>query len=322
MKKVTSILLFVVIASFLLAQYDIVFIPKLVGIPYFNAMEEGGKKAAKDLGVNFIYSGPTTDNVAEQIQMVDNFITRKVDAIAVAPNDPAAISSVLKKAMGSGILTMTSDTDANPDARDLFVNQARAQEIGYQMMDTVANILGGKGKFAIVSGGPTAWNLNTWIMYLQQRLTEYPDIELVTIRYAGEDVQKAMDVGLSIMQAFPDVEVLVGMNSTSGPGLAQAIKVAGKVGKVYATGITTPSMMKNYMKEGIVPEFILWDPVELGYLTVWVAKYLLDGNTLPAHEPIEVPGISTKPIYYPENKELVLGPPLVFTPENIDNYDF
>lgn len=322
MKKVTSILLFVVIASFLLAQYDIVFIPKLVGIPYFNAMEEGGKKAAKDLGVNFIYSGPTTDNVAEQIQMVDNFITRKVDAIAVAPNDPAAISSVLKKAMGSGILTMTSDTDANPDARDLFVNQARAQEIGYQMMDTVANILGGKGKFAIVSGGPTAWNLNTWIMYLQQRLTEYPDIELVTIRYAGEDVQKAMDVGLSIMQAFPDVEVLVGMNSTSGPGLAQAIKVAGKVGKVYATGITTPSMMKNYMKEGIVPEFILWDPVELGYLTVWVAKYLLDGNALPAHEPIEVPGISTKPIYYPENKELVLGPPLVFTPENIDNYDF
>ena len=322
MKKVTSILLFVVIASFLLAQYDIVFIPKLVGIPYFNAMEEGGKKAAKDLGVNFIYSGPTTDNVAEQIQMVDNFITRKVDAIAVAPNDPAAISSVLKKAMGSGILTMTSDTDANPDARDLFVNQARAQEIGYQMMDTVANILGGKGKFAIVSGGPTAWNLNTWIMYLQQRLTEYSDIELVTIRYAGEDVQKAMDVGLSIMQAFPDVEVLVGMNSTSGPGLAQAIKVAGKVGKVYATGITTPSMMKNYMKEGIVPEFILWDPVELGYLTVWVAKYLLDGNALPAHEPIEVPGISTKPIYYPENKELVLGPPLVFTPENIDNYDF
>lgn len=322
MKKVTFIFLFVILVSMGLAQYDIVFIPKLVGIPYFNAMEKGGEQAAKDLGVNFIYSGSTTDSVAEQIQMVDNFITRGVDAIAVAPNDPAAISPVLKKSMTNGILTMTSDTDANQDARDLFINQARPKEIGYQMMDTVAKILEGEGKFAIVSGGPTAWNLNTWISYLQERLAEYPNIELVTIRYAGEDVQRAMDVGLSIMQAFPDVEVLVGMNSTSGPGLAQAIKVAGKTGEVYATGITTPSMFREYMKEGIVPEFILWDPVELGYLTVWAAKYLLDGNTLPENQPINVPGISTKPIYYPDTKELVLGPPLVFTPENIDNYDF
>ncbi len=322
MKKVFAIVISILLVSMLLAQYDIVFIPKLVGIPYFNAMEEGGKKAAKDLGVNFIYSGPTTDNVAEQIQMVDNFITRGVDAIAVAPNDPAAISPVLKKAMQNGILTMTSDTDANADARDIFINQARAKDIGYGMMDTVARILGGKGKFAIVSGGPTAWNLNTWIMYLQERLSEYPDIELVTIRYAGEDVQKAMDVGLSIMQAFPDVKVMVGMNSTSAPGLAQAVKVAGKQGKVFATGITTPNMLKEYMKEGIVPEFILWNPVELGYLTVWTAKYLLDGNSLPENEPFEVPGISTKPIYYPESKELVLGAPLVFTPENINQFDF
>lgn len=322
MKKVFAVVISILLVSMLLAQYDIVFIPKLVGIPYFNAMEEGGKKAAKDLGVNFIYSGPTTDNVAEQIQMVDNFITRGVDAIAVAPNDPAAISPVLKKAMQNGILTMTSDTDANADARDIFINQARAKDIGYGMMDTVARILGGKGKFAIVSGGPTAWNLNTWIMYLQERLSEYPDIELVTIRYAGEDVQKAMDVGLSIMQAFPDVKVMVGMNSTSAPGLAQAVKVAGKQGKVFATGITTPNMLKEYMKEGIVPEFILWNPVELGYLTVWTAKYLLDGNSLPENEPFEVPGISTKPIYYPESKELVLGDPLVFTPENIDQFDF
>jgi len=322
MKKIFGVFVFVLLVTLMLAQYDIVFIPKLIGIPYFNAMEEGGKRAAEDLGVNFIYSGPTTDSVAEQIQMIDNFITRGVDAIAVAPNDPAAISPILKKSMQNGILTMTSDTDAKVDARDIFINQARPKEIGYQMMDTVAKILGGKGKFAIVSGGPTAWNLNTWIMYLQERLAQYPEIELVTIRYAGEDVQRAMDVGLSIMQAFPDVEVLVGMNSTSGPGLAQAIKVAGKTGKVYATGITTPSMFKEYMKEGIVPEFILWDPVELGYLTVWTAKYLLDGNTLPENQPIDVPGISTKPIYYPETKELVLGPPLVFTPENIDKYNF
>ncbi|MCD6545827.1 MAG: autoinducer 2 ABC transporter substrate-binding protein [Thermotogae bacterium] len=315
-----SVMILLTVSSF--ATYKIAFIPKLVGIPYFNAMEAGGKRAAKDLGVEFIYTGPTTDSVAKQIEIIDNLITKGVDAIAVAPNDPAAITPIMKKAKGKGILTMTSDTDGAQNVREVFVNQARPRDIGYAVMDVVAELMDYKGKFAIVSGGPTAWNLNTWIMYLQQRLAEYPDIELVTIRYAGEDVQKAVDVGLSVIQAFPDIKVIVGMNSTSAPGVAEAVELAGKVGQIWATGITVPSMMKEHMKKGSVKKFVLWDPENLGYLTVWAAKYLLDGNEFPANKPIDVPGISTKPIYYPGTKELVLGPPLVFTPENIDKYNF
>jgi len=325
MKKVwvfllISVLVLLTVSSF--ATYKIAFIPKLVGIPYFNAMEDGGKRAAKDLGVEFIYTGPTTDSVAKQIEIIDNLITKGVDAIAVAPNDPAAITGIMKKAKEKGILVMTSDTDGAQGVRELFVNQARARDIGYTVMDVVAELMNYKGKFAIVSGGPTAWNLNTWIMYLQQRLAKYPDIELVTIRYAGEDVQRAVDVGLSVIQAFPDIKVIVGMNSTSAPGVAEAVELAGKVGQIWATGITVPSMMKEHMKKGSVKKFVLWDPENLGYLTVWAAKYLLDGNEFPANTPIDVPGIATKPIYYPGTKELVLGPPLVFTPENIDKYNF
>lgn len=324
----TSTLILIIVSTSVLstasafAAYKIAFIPKLVGIPYFNAMEAGGKRAAKDLGVEFIYTGPTTDSVAKQIEIIDNLITKGVDAIAVAPNDPAAITGIMKKAKEKGILVMTSDTDGAQGVRELFVNQARPKDIGYTVMDVVAELMNYKGKFAIVSGGPTAWNLNTWIMYLQERLAKYPNIELVTIRYAGEDVQKAVDVGLSIIQAFPDIKVIVGMNSTSAPGVAEAVELAGKVGQIWATGITVPSMMKEHMKKGSVKKFVLWDPENLGYLTVWAAKYLLDGKKFPAEKPIKVPGISTNPVYYPDTKELVLGPPLIFTPENIDKYDF
>ncbi|HUI70585.1 MAG TPA: substrate-binding domain-containing protein, partial [Spirochaetia bacterium] len=68
-------------------RWKIAFVPKLIGIPYFNAMQDGGNKAAQDLGVDFIYTGPTTADVAKQAEIVDNLITRGVNAIAVAPND-------------------------------------------------------------------------------------------------------------------------------------------------------------------------------------------------------------------------------------------
>jgi len=301
------------------AKYKIAFVPKLIGIPYFNAMEEGGKKAAQDLDVEFIYTGPVTADVAKQIEIVDNLITQGVNAIAVAPNDPAAIAPVLKKAKEKGIVVMTSDTDG--DFRDLFVNQALQDEIGYTTMDELAKAMGEEGEFAIVSCGPTAWNLNTWILYELQRLANYPKMKLVTIRYAEEDVQQAINVMLDLINAFPNLKGVIGQCSTSAPGVAEAIEQAGKSGQIVATGISVPSMMAKYVKSGTVKSFVLWNPVDLGYLTVWAAKYLLDGNQFEDGKEYEVPGISTKPRYIAKDKMLVLGPPMVFDASNIEQFE-
>jgi len=324
-----SLLVFLLIATVLftfsgLAQckYKIAFVPKLIGIPYFNAMEEGGKKAAQDLDVEFIYTGPVTADVAKQIEVVDNLITQGVDAIAVAPNDPAAITPVLKKAKERGILVLTSDTDGAQEVRDLFVNQALQDQIGYTIMDELAKAMNYEGEFAIVSCGPTAWNLNTWILYELQRLAEYPKMKLVTIRYAEEDVQLAINVTLDLINAFPNLKGIIGQCSTSAPGAAEAVTQAGKIGEIVVTGLSVPSMMRPYVKNGAVKSFVLWDPVDLGYLTVWAAKYLLDGNTFEEGVEYEIPGISTKPWYIAKDKMLVLGPPKVFDASNVDDYDF
>ncbi|MEN3185241.1 MAG: autoinducer 2 ABC transporter substrate-binding protein [Atribacterota bacterium] len=324
MKKYGVLVLLVVftvlfLSSVAFAKYKIAFVPKLIGIPYFNAMEEGGKKAAADLDVEFIYTGPVTADVAKQIEIVDNLITQGVDAIAVAPNDPAAIAPVLKKAKEKGILAMTSDTDG--DFRDLFVNQALQDEIGYTIMDELAKAMGEEGEFAIVSCGPTAWNLNTWILYELQRLANYPKMKLVTIRYAEEDVQQAINVMLDLINAFPNLKGVIGQCSTSAPGVAEAIEQAGKSGQIVSTGLSVPSMMAKYVKSGTVKSFVLWNPVDLGYLTVWAAKYLLDGNQFEDGKEYDVPGISTKPRYIAKDKMLVLGPPKVFDVSNIEEFE-
>jgi rhamnose transport system substrate-binding protein len=317
-------LVFVLAAPLAMAQkkWKIAFVPKLIGIPYFNAMQDGGNKAAQDLGVEFIYTGPTTADVAKQAEIVDNLITRGVNAIAVAPNDPAAIAPVLKKAKARGIVVMTSDTDGAMDVRDLFVNQALQDQIGYTTMDEMAKAMGEEGEFAIVSCGPTAWNLNTWILYELQQLGKYPNMKLVTIRYAEEDVQQAINVMQDLINAFPNLKGVIGECSTSAPGVAEAVSQAGKTGQIFATGISVPSMMSKYVKDGTVKSFVLWNPVDLGYLTVWAAKYLLDKNKFADGRTYTVKGIDTKPSYIAKDKMLVLGPPKVFDESNVDNFAF
>jgi rhamnose transport system substrate-binding protein len=304
------------------SKYKIAFVPKLIGIPYFNAMEEGGKKAAADLDVEFIYTGPVTADVAKQSEIVDNLITQGVDAIAVAPNDPAAITPVLKKAQEKGIVVLTSDTDGAQDVREVFVNQALQDAIGYTTLDELAKAMNYEGEFAIVSCGPTAWNLNTWILYELQKLAEYPNMKLVTIRYAEEDVQMAINVMLDLINAFPNLKGVIGQCSTSAPGVAEAVEQAGKIDKIFATGISVPSMMSKYVKSGAVKSFVLWNPVDLGYLTVWAAKYLLDKNTFEDGKEYDVPGIETKPVFLVQDKMLVLGPPKVFDANNVDQFNF
>lgn len=300
-------------------EWKIAFIPKLIGIPYFNAMEKGGLQAEKDLGVKFIYTGPTTADSAKQIEMIDNLITQGVDAIAVAPNDPVAITPIIKKAKERGIVVLTSDTDGALDVRQVFVNQAKEEAIANTVIDELAKQMSEEGQLAVVSCGPTAWNLNTWILHQNARLAQYPKMELLTVRYAGEDVQNGIRVALDVISAFPELKGLIGECSTSAPAVAEAIKQAGKIGQIKGIGISVPSMMRPYVKEEVIESFVLWDPVKLGYLTVWAAKELLEGKEFA--EWADVPNVG-KVEYVAGKKMLVLGPPTVFTKENVDNYDF
>ena len=117
--------------------------PKLVGIPYFNASEQGAKEAADELGVDLVYDGPTEAKAALQSQMIEQFIQQQCDAITVAANDPNALAPAMKKADNAGIATGAWDADVAKDARDVFVNQATFEAIGYELVDVMAEQTGG-----------------------------------------------------------------------------------------------------------------------------------------------------------------------------------
>lgn len=298
----------------------IAFVPKLVGIPYFEAMKVGGELAAKDLGVQFIYQGDTTADPAKQAEIINSLIQQKVTVLAVAPNDPAAIAPLLKRAADAGIKVMTSDTDAPGSVRQVFVNQAEDQAIGESTAEALASQMGGQGKWAIVSCGQTAQNLNNWIGIEKKYISgKYPGMQLVDTVYAGEDQAKSAQLAKDLMAAHPDLKGLIGQCSVSAPGVAQAVTEVNKIGKVFTTGISTPSSMKQYIKSGAQAKTVLWDVNKLGFLTVWAGQQLAQGKSFqPMNDVADVGQVK----YDAAKKMLVLGPPLVFTKQNVDQYDF
>ena len=302
--------------------YKIAFVPKLQGIPYFEAMNTGGKKAAAQLGnIEWLYQGPTSADAAAQADIVRSYIQQKVNTIIVAPNDPDSMAPLLQQAKQAGIHVATADTDAPNSVREVFVNQATTEGIGQAVTDSLLEAMGGKGKYAIVSCGQTAENLNAWIKVQRDYTAQkYPEAQIVDVVYAGEDQAKATQMATDLMNAHPDLTGLVGECTSSAPGVAQAVQDAGKVGKVFTVGIGTPQAMKPYLESGASSASILWDVENLGYLTAWAGDQLAEGKEFPATSDVSdtIKGVT----YDAATKTLLLGPPLKVTKENVDNYNY
>jgi rhamnose transport system substrate-binding protein len=302
-------------------DYTVAFVPKLQGIPYFEAMNSGGKAACEEIGCTWLYQGPVEADPAAQADIVRSYIQQGVDTLIVAPNDPDSMAPLLKQAADAGIKVATADTDAPNSVREVFVSQASTEGIGQALTDALLQAMGGKGKYAIVSCGQTAQNLNSWID-VQKAYTaqKYPDAEIVDIVYAGEDQAAATQMATDLMNAHPDLTGLVGECTSSAPGVAQAIRDAGKIGQVFSVGLGTPQSMAPYLADGSSSASILWDVEHLGYLTAWTGVQLASGKELQATNDVssDITGVT----FDPSSKVLLLGPPLTITKDNAGDYDY
>lgn len=303
-------------------KITIAFIPQLIGIPYFTAMEEGGNAAAKDLGVNFLYTGSTQASAAEQVKIMDSLIRQKVDAIALSTLDSSSTNPYIEKAHKAGIHVFTSDSDAPDSTREFYVAQALDKDLGYTLMDRLAAQINEEGQVGIVSGESTATNLNTWINYMKERQAEkYPKIEIVDIRYTqGGSSEQALKQAQDLMTRFPDLKGLIAVASSTIPGVAQAVQQEGRAGEIAVIGYGSPATVKPYMDAGVMKESILWNAYELGYLTVWAGKMVVEGK--PFEEVNIIEGITDPVKYFPDEKILLLGNPLIITPENVNDFTF
>ncbi len=298
-------------------------LPKKKGVPYFTTCAKGAEEAAKELGnVELIYDGPTDGSPEKAASMVDRWALRGVDVIAVSPNDPEVVGQAMKKAREKGVHVIAWDADAAKETREFLVNQATAQDIGYALVDAMAKDIGGdapEGEVAIITATLTAANQNEWIKFMKERLAKYPKLSLVATSPSNEDQRLAFQVAQDLMKAHPKLKGIFGISSVAFPGAAEAVKQAGKSGTVLVTGLATPNDMKAYVKGGTVKSVILWNTIDLGYLTIHAAEALATGKLKSGATTLKAGRLGTVTI---EGDQIMLGKILVFTKDNIDQFDF
>ena len=182
--------------------------PKSKGNAYFISCKKGADKAAKELGVELLFDGPTDPDPAKQNEIVENWITLGVDAIAAACENKEGISTALRKAKAKGIKVITYDADALPDAREFFVNQATPEGIGYALMDEAARLCDNEGEFAIITASAHRGEQIEWQKYIEARRAEkYPNMKMVALRPCDDLKDKAQSEATALLSANPNLKL-------------------------------------------------------------------------------------------------------------------
>lgn len=297
---------------------EIATVVKITGIPWFNRMEVGVKKAAAELGVNAYQVGPADADPAQQVKMVEDLISKGVQAICVTPNDAKALEPVFNRARQQGIKIITHES---PDQKGKDYDLELIDNIKFAQhhWDMLVKYMGPTGKYAIFVGSLTVPLHNLWadegIKYAKAK---YPGLELVTERIpCGEDQELSKQRTLELIKAYPDLKGIIGFGSLGPIGAAQALKEKGLAGKISVVGTVLPGQAAPYLKDGSLQQGILWDPGDAGFAMTWIAKQLIEGKSIT--DGMDIPGIGKVAL---DGEVIKVDAMIDITAANADSYGF
>ena len=301
-----------------------VLVPKNLGNPYFDTANKGAQEAAKELGVTVNYQGPAAADATQQIQLLNALIAQKVAGLAISADDADALVPTGKAAMAAGIPVVTWDSAIGKDGRTVHVNQAEAQGIADVQLKMANDLTGlDGGDIAILSATSTAPNQNEWIKLMKESLKkpENAKLKLVDTVYGDDDDTKSYNEAQGLFKKYPNLKVIIAPTTVGIAASARAVQDANLVGKVKVTGLGTPNQMRDYVKSGASPEFALWNPGDLGYLAVYALDAIANGK-IKGQPGDKFTAGKLGDYTVKDDGTILLGPPTVFSKDNIDNFNF
>jgi len=305
-----------------------VLVPKNLGNPYFDTANNGAQEAAKELGVTVLYQGSAAADATQQIQLLNSLIAQKVNGLAISANDSDALIPTGKEAIAAGIPVVSWDSAIGQDGRVLHINQAVLHDIGAIEIKMALDLTGADGgQIAILSASSTAPNQNAWIEVMKEELKkpEYAKLELVEVVYGDDDDTKSYNEALGLFTKYPDLKVIIAPTTVGIAASGRAVTDKNLIGKVFVTGLGTPNQMREYVKNGASPEFALWNPSDLGYLSVYVLNALATGAIKgQAGEKFTAGKLGEYTIEDDPDLGLnvLLGLPFIYNKDNIDNFNW
>jgi simple sugar transport system substrate-binding protein len=302
------------------AKHTIVTVVKLSGIAWFNRMETGVKEYAKESGNNATQIGPASADAALQVQLIEDLIAKKVDAITVVPNSPEALEPVLGKALQAGIKVIGHEASSMKNVTydvEAFDNGA----YGEHLMKALAEAMGEEGEYAVFVGHLTAKTHNEWVdAAIAYQKEHYPKMKLATDKIeSNEQQQTAYAKTKELLRTYPNLKGIQGSAGEDVAGAALAVEEAGLEGKVKIVGTSLVSVSGPYLESGTINMISFWDPAKAGIAMNKLAALAIDGKAVTDGMDLGVEGYNKVQL----KDKVVYGQAWVdVTKENMGNYDF
>ena len=328
MKKFIAILLVAMMALSMVAcgaadngEVTYAIVCKDASNPYMLRMISGFETACKALGVKSVTKSPETATVDGQITIVNELVAQGVKGIAIAANDAAALEATIKAATVAGVVVVTLDSDTK--GSQMFVNQAGVEQVAQVLVDSILDMAGGEGEFAVLSASSTATNQNAWIAAMKVIIDGNPDkygkLTWVETVYGDDESQKSTDEMQNLMTKYPNLKVVCCPTTV---GILAAAKVVANDPScgIKIAGLGLPSEMKDYTGDGkACPYMYLWNPIDVGNCAAYIIKALADGKVGAIGSSFTAENGTTYEVMAgdPAAAQIIVGPPFAFTGENI-----
>jgi len=261
--------------------------------PFFIEMEKGARRAENELGITLqVKTAAQETSIEQQIQLVEDLITAKVDAIVIAPGDSQSLVPTLKKAADAGIKVVNIDNQLDPDAMQKvglsevpFVgvdNDAGAYKAGKFLADKSSSPV----QAAILEGIRSANNARQRMEGAKRALTENRQVKIVASETANWKIDEAYQVTKSIFTKHPEIKLLFAANDMMAMGAVKYLQESGR-SSVQVVGYDALNEAIAEIKGGRMAATVDQQAAEQGYQGVALALRLIKGEKVPSVTMIE-----------------------------------
>lgn len=287
-------------------------IPKGQAHIFWQSVHAGAAAAGKEFNIAIEWNGPASENdYSKQVEIVENFISRRVDGIVLAPTDQKGLVNTIQKAKKENIPVTIFDSAAETQDYVSFV--ATDNYAGGQMAaKRLGEILHGKGNVAVIATMPGgASTLERERGFEETLAKDFPAMKVVAKQFGMSDYAKSLAVSEDILTANQNLDGMFASNESSAMGAMQAIKARGLGGKLPFVGFDSSAPLIDAVKAGIIDSLVVQDPFKMGYEAVKSLADLWAGRT-PAKRIDSGARLITKNDLANPDVQKLLNPPLVF----------
>lgn len=243
-------------------------VPKAIGFAFWEQVRLGAQCAAdKQPGVSMHWDGVTAEtDVSGQQNLLQNLLAQgNVNGLVYAATDAKVLSQVTQSALQRGVTVVNIDSGTTPQPPQVPVFATDNVAAAAKGTDLLAQQLGGHGDIAFIEFQPGTSTNDTRGQGFRQELAKYPGLRLVADQSSQSDYNKALQVTQDILTANPNLNGIYAANEPSVLGAAEAVRQAGKAGKVTIVGWDTSSGEVQAVQDGVITALIAQNPFKMGF---------------------------------------------------------